>query len=145
MIRKNLFRGMLFAGILSLCSCHSGKKESLAGGEAMDINVVVDDDLYQGIDSVLVLDKLVRLESEPLLASIDRLVFAGQRIFLTDGTSRLFCYDMDGKFLYKIDAVGNGPGEYTELSFFTVDTEKREIAVYDRRTATLLFYAMDQG
>lgn len=143
---KNTFQSiLLLIGLLFFQSCHSDKKTNSNAGEPLVINVTVNDSLYQDIDKNLSLSKLIRLDSEPMLTSIKRFRFANKRIYLTDETARLFCYDMDGKFIYKIDAQGNGPGEYSDISFFTINEEKKEIAVYDNMRAALLFYDMDEG
>lgn len=145
MMKNILIRSAIFVFLLSAYACHSDKKAAVTDDGVRNIHVTVNDSLYQGIDSVFSLERLITLDSEPLLTSIKRLEFADGRIFLTDESSRLFCYDDDGKFLYKIDARGNGPGEYVDITFFTVDAEKKEIAVFDNQAARILFYDMGNG
>lgn len=142
---KKIIQSIILIGLLTLHACKSEKKEHFINVKPTDINVTVNDGIYQNIDSILSLDRLVRLDSEPLLTSVKRLEFTDDYIFLTDETARLFCYNKEGQFLYKIDAQGNGPGEYADITFFTVNTPNKEIVIYDNRTANLLFYSMDKG
>ena len=43
----------------------------------------------------------------------------------------LFVFDMNGRFVRKIGSLGQGPGEYSQLSDFTIDTEKKYIYLLD--------------
>jgi hypothetical protein len=52
-------------------------------------------------------------------------------IIFSDNVFQLF--DMNGRFIRKIDRLGRGPGEYTNIiRHFEVDEEKHHIIVFDR-------------
>lgn len=145
MNKRTFIQSVMLIILLALHSCNSEKGKHSIDSQATTVHVTINDGFYQNIDSILSLDKLIRLDSEPLLTSIKRFEFTENRIFLTDETARIFCYDKEGKFQYKIDAQGNGPGEYAEISFFTTNPQQKEIVIYDNKTANLLFYSMDKG
>lgn len=50
----------------------------------------------------------------------------------------LLCFDKTGKFLYKLEQQGRGPGEYTYLSDYDIRPEKNLVAVLTR--GKLFFY-----
>jgi len=50
----------------------------------------------------------------------------------------LLCFDKTGKFLYKLEQQGRGPGEYTYLSDYDIKPEKNLVAVLTR--GKLFFY-----
>ena len=43
----------------------------------------------------------------------------------------LYVFDMNGRFVRKIGSLGQGPGEYSQLTDFTIDTENRFIYLLD--------------
>ena len=48
-----------------------------------------------------------------LINNINRLFYCNQKIYLFDDRSKqILCFDDNGKFLFKIHSVGQGPGEY---------------------------------
>lgn len=51
--------------------------------------------------------------------------------------------DMNGKFFREIKAIGKGPGEYVGLFDFVLDTERKEIAIYDRAQKKLIRYSFN--
>ncbi len=55
---------------------------------------------------------------------IEKIECYKDKIFLLNAHqshSNILCFDMDGNFLFKIDRLGNGPGEYTYLGDFFID------------------------
>ncbi|MDR1224139.1 MAG: 6-bladed beta-propeller, partial [Tannerella sp.] len=56
-----------------------------------------------------------------LIASIGKIEIRNDRIFIMDNLARsVYIYEMDGKYWGKINATGQGPGEYAHLSYMTV-------------------------
>ena len=52
-------------------------------------------------------------------------------------------FDRNGKFLNKIDRIGQGPGEYINIRSITVDYIREEILIYDGPTRRLLKYSYE--
>lgn len=103
------------------------------------------EDFYNNLDEYLRITSFVKLASEPLLAPIKNVQIVDGHIYVLDRMNRLVCYDMQGKVLFDIDAMGNGPGEYAEISTFTVDTGKNELVLYDNSKTSLFFYTLNEG
>jgi hypothetical protein len=56
-----------------------------------------------------------------LIANIDKIEIKNNRIYIMDQLAQsVYVFDMDGKYLDKIHKHGQGPGEYTNLSYMTV-------------------------
>ena len=56
-----------------------------------------------------------------LIGEITKLICLNNLIYIADNISKsIFVFDMSGKLRTKIHSVGSGPGEYTNISYFTV-------------------------
>ena len=72
---------------------------------------------------------------EAFFSEINKLIIKNNRIYILSDDeavrhSKLFVFDISGKFLHKIGSLGNGPGEYVRYINFTV-TENDEVLVFD--------------
>jgi hypothetical protein len=111
--------------ILGGCQQHKCK-----GIDDFSINIKVGSENYQKeivysslFDSV----KYVKLEmsNESLIGIIAKIRVAEDRIFILDQRLRtLLAFSDTGKFLWKINKIGNGPGEYTEIIDFDLKNDK---------------------
>ena len=54
----------------------------------------------------------------------------------------LFVFDLKGVFLYKIGSIGSGPGEFTAISDFTIDTDKGVVYTLDNNTQIVHAYQL---
>ncbi len=78
-----------------------------------------------------------------LIAAVDKIAFSGDGDFyIGDYFSQktIFRFNGQGKFLAKIGKLGQGPGEYNNLTGFSVDSQGRvfilsdsKIIIYDRK------------
>jgi len=89
----------------------------------------------------------IRLETTPecLVGSIGKLIVFRDRIIIWNGkgkTATFFCFDMAGRFIYKIRNIGKGPGEYIGVQDMFFDEAKELIVVYDASQAKLLKYSL---
>ncbi len=91
--------------------------------------------------------KLIKLETtdDNYIGSLDEVIIAGDRIFCVDSWSSMaiFIFDMEGRYLDKISALGKGPGEYLAITQVAVDTINSIITVYDQKSKRLLKYGFD--
>ena len=68
-----------------------------------------------------------------------RVVSREQRIYVSDAT-RIMCFDIEGRFLYKLDKLGRGPGEYSVIFYFDVDPDNKYLVIPNHNK--LLFYGI---
>lgn len=66
--------------------------------------------------------------SESLITSIVRVLECDNKYYILDGDlSVVFCFDQNGKFLYKIDKNGDGPEDYYLISEILIDQNKNYV------------------
>jgi hypothetical protein len=81
---------------------------------------VKDFDLKNITDSAFLIIPIETNENS-LVSNIDKLEIHNNRIYIMDKLAQsVYIYDMDGKYLDRIRAIGQGPGEYANLSYMTV-------------------------
>jgi hypothetical protein len=132
----------LFFAYLILVSI-SGCKHSAVRVEhpftVMEVDVTSNDEMR--LSEVFKDFRVVRLETNDsvLLADIYYIAQANNRLYVTDRYAViLYVFDETGKFLSSIDRKGQGPGEYTGITQFTVDGEN--IVVMSRNQRKLIIY-----
>ena len=86
------------------------------------------------------LAKFIPLETNTncLITDIIKIILT-DKIYIQDRNSKIFIFNIDGKFINKIDSKGYGPTEYTSISDFTVndsiisiiDTNEKRLMKYD--------------
>ena len=71
--------------------------------------------------------------------------FVDKRIFVLDSkrTNTLCVFGDDGRFITKVSSFGEGPTEYSYLSSFFIDEEKRILTLADYNRAYLRYYDLD--
>lgn len=129
---------------LFLASCQKQERKVFSE-DSYTIHVSVSKEPFSDIAEYLKLSKLVRLDDEPLVAPIKDIEIVNDRIVVLDITSRILCYDMNGKNQFVIDAKGSGPGEYSNIGFFSVDEKNEEIWLYDYSQAMFYRYSLKNG
>jgi hypothetical protein len=72
---------------------------------------------------------ILQTGKEFLIGNIESLLVFDGLIYILDSfiAKGVFVFNMDGKFIGKIGSLGKGPGEYTNISDFTIDTVNQEL------------------
>lgn len=132
-----------FLLVIVIASCTGGNKKEQLNTDVktikIDWNNISDAMDYSPMveDSVLMFP--LETTDDCLIGEVTKLIYQNNLIYIADNTSRsIFVFDMSGKLKTKIHANGNGPGEYTEIWYFTV--HGTDIIVYDINIGKLLFY-----
>lgn len=124
--------------LLIACDSTCRKKEGMiSSGKFQIITPRFDEDLVfdpfpldQYIDSI----RYVKLEltDESMIGDISSLEVYKDRIYILDEqTLSLFLFALDGKFISKICNIGQGPGEYISLDYFSIDKENNHLVLTD--------------
>lgn len=90
--------------------------------------------------------KLVKLETtdESLITRINRLIVYDNKYYLFDEQNKsVFVFDESGKYIFKIHNIGNGPGEYIQLTDFTIDTKNKQIVLLCDIPSCLIYYDLN--
>ncbi len=145
-ITKKLIVFSLFS--LLLVSCNS--KYKLEESPVLENSIIVIkpnlERVQLDISAILDTVRFVKLEivEKSIIGKIDKLIVFEDRIYLLDNqTSSLFVFNMDGKFIFKISKIGHGPGEYTQLDYFDIDFENRQIVLTDLTGYWILKYDLE--
>lgn len=72
-------------------------------------------------------------KGEILIGRINKLLIHNNQLFILDMTfaKSLFVFNKDGSFSHKIGSIGKGPGEYINISDFSIDTKNNVIYILD--------------
>lgn len=128
--------------ILTLSGCNRKIKEKTDIGVNLlkiDWESVSDVADYSSMveDSVLII--ALDTTNAGLIGEVTKLVYQNDLIYIADNlTKSVFVFDMSGKLQHKIHAAGNGPGEYINISYFTVHVT--DLVILDHYQNKLLFY-----
>lgn len=97
--------------------------------------------IFDLVDSISV----VKLEtSENCLMSflVQRIIYKNRFYFFDYKQRIIFCFDNNGKFLYKINKFGRGPDEYEAIASFSIDTFNDQIMILVPY-GSILYYDLD--
>ena len=97
--------------------------ENITRANLQTITVEVEDFNFEDLGNFLEVTSYIQLAAEPLLASIQEIQIKNEKIYIHDKFARMICYDMQGKMIFKIDAKGAGPGEYTDVNTFVINEQ----------------------
>lgn len=138
---KNIYLFILI--ILTFWSCDNVKTSSIS-----NTNVQIFD-LENGADGLsdsLKIEELkyipLETRSECLMSSIRKILVKDNKIYILDNdvANSIFVFSLEGKFIYKINKPGKGPGEYVSLSDFDVDNFGN-IFVNDQMSRKIIKYS----
>lgn len=89
--------------------------------------------------------KFILLEDseDALFAKINKIEVSDSYIFVLERERGLYLFDKNGKFIRTIGRKGGGPGEFISLSDFSINENKKEISLLDRRTQTVIKYTFE--
>ena len=90
--------------------------------------------------------EFVKLETKPncLIYNIDKLYILKNNIYILDEKQNsILTFNNEGKFKYKIDKVGKGPSEYSNISDFIVDENLNRILVYSDYSMKVIEYDLN--
>ncbi|MGY6560157.1 MAG: 6-bladed beta-propeller, partial [Nitritalea sp.] len=135
-----------FASLICICltqihvSCNGQEASSFTGNESTDVVKIIvrSKDIQESF--TVTPEKVsehfvVPLETTDasLIGKLDKAIRHEDKIFVLDSdlAKTVFCFDLDGKFLFKLGRLGKGPGEYRELRDIVLYPSTNEIGVLD--------------
>jgi len=90
---------------------------------------------------------ILETNQNALIGAINSMQVYKDSIFILDkvGANGVFLFNNEGRFLQRIGNIGQGPGEYTTPSDFTLDIKNKYIYILDSRTQKILKYSFENG
>ncbi|MDR1155141.1 MAG: 6-bladed beta-propeller [Bacteroidales bacterium] len=129
--------------LLIFTKCSQNVENSAGDIQVIQIDM---DKIVKSYDMTNIIDtsfSIVPLETNDdcLIGTIDKLEIKADRIYIFDNMSKsIFIFNMDGKFINKINAYGRAPGEYFAISAATVTDST--IIILDIALRKLLEYRL---
>jgi hypothetical protein len=124
-------RNVLLSAVILLLSC--SQRDNGEEGIVIDLDVSKESEIPAS--SLFSRVKTIILESkdECLIGGVDHIEVFDGYIYVLDRfiAKSLFVFDEEGRFVRKIGEFGNGPGEYTGISDFSIDPLNQEIYLLD--------------
>lgn len=128
-------------------SCDESSKDKDQKNNVAEIKVNMMDKYPKGdFEDYFSSSRIVSLETNEhsILSGIDRISFYNNKIFILDRRSEsLVIFNIDGKYLSKIQNTGRGPTEYSSLMDFAIDEETGQLFLYCDRPYKILKYSED--
>ncbi|WP_291528529.1 6-bladed beta-propeller [Bacteroides sp. UBA939] len=138
---------------LSYCSCSSGAKNNHATSPANHNEnlLVIDLDKADYVDRILYSSLfnpprsiLLETKDDCLIKCVSGVQIHQNRIYILDNEyNKLLVYDMNGAFMYQIGRVGMGPGEYSNITDFTIDTQHQFLYMLNHYTNDIFKYSIE--
>jgi hypothetical protein len=141
---KTLF--YLFISILGMSGCSVDTKMKSLNQNIILVNPdnakenLLASELFENL-------KYIPLESkeESLFGEISQLIIYKDRFYILDEnhTQAVYCFDSQGRFIYKIKRSGSGPGEYKNLINIGIDPEKEELFLHCAKKRQILVFDLE--
>lgn len=132
---KNYFSSLLLAGCFMACSGPQKLEGNLSFFEAEEVKM-----------SEIITDySLIKLETKGknLILDVSMMRIWNDRIYILDAFASdktIWVFDMEGKYVGRLGAFGQGPGEYIMPRALMVDEANNRILVKDVARNRLLYY-----
>ena len=126
---------LLFAVLMVSCTTHSHEGS---------INLHQDNSIP--LSELFSEVRLLPLETTPesFISQIREIVYHQSRFYILDSRlQKIFCFDENGKFLFRIAAQGKGPGEYSFIQSINVDAANQQLMLLDPATARVHYFDLD--
>lgn len=115
-------------------SCHSSSQEHLKTASSTLPTIDLSDEVTKK-ESLLLSDAVAKIDvvslevtDQSILGDINQAVVTTHNIWVSHSKEAfVYRFSREGKFLNKVGKVGQGPGEYSQLSQFFVDEIQKEV------------------
>ena len=84
-------------------------------------------DIFESVDLVL-----LETTDQSLIKNIRQVIYFNDRYYVLDSDQAiLFCFDSNGKYLFKVAQFGQGPEEYLRLEHFNIDPHNNQLLLLE--------------
>ena len=137
---KRLF--FLLFPLLIFCGCGENQKDNV-GFVPVIVADLTNEQVKIDLNDLMKNISFVQLEtnSDCLIRGVSKAGFYKDKIFVFDSSypGHLYCFNLDGKFLFKVGEIGNGPADYVSITDFIVDIENSCLWIGDDARKILRF------
>jgi len=128
---------MVLVALLQLSSCQPKHEQN-----RIDLSELTPTSVFDIFSDV----NLVELETTPgsLIGNIAKVISHNGNFFVQDSQAKaILCLNEAGRFLFKITALGRGPGEYNNITDFSIDGENGKLVILDAPLQRVLFFSLE--
>jgi len=131
--------------VLFLFSCSNLQISNFREG-AEEIVIDVKNPTAISLDSMINRVEYIKLETtnESLFKSISQILFVDSFIVISD-QSVVHVFDLSGKFIRSLGRRGQGPCEYIDVDYLTVNPADNSLTIYDRGLDREIHYNITDG
>lgn len=136
------FRGINLESVVNDSLVNLNTSDSTGIVITLPYNLNAEIRLSSLIDSVWYL----KLENHPeaVIGQIDKMEIYDGKIFIFDSqSSSLYVFSKEGKYLFNINKLGKGPGEFAHLWTFSLNRYKNEMLIFDDKLSKTLYYDLE--
>jgi hypothetical protein len=142
---NNTIKNTILFSCIFLYACSTGNKSDDYHRNIPYVNLTVNAESANNLPVDNIKNaRFVKLETNDnsLIGELKHIKVAENRIFILDSNmaKALFVFDYEGKFLFKVGSIGQGPGEYSSVNDFFIDEAKQQIIIYDSNMRNLYYY-----
>jgi hypothetical protein len=141
--------GLLISLMIIFCSC--GRKDT---NDSSDADSIIEIDLLSEPESKVkkLSEFAANIEYIPLQTTenslmssnnVRKIINTNKKIYINNFEG-ILCFNMDGKFLFKLDNRGRGPGEYTSIFDFDISSDNKYLTI-PNYSKLLLYGISDTG
>lgn len=129
-----------------LYSCTSSPaKNKMIGAEEIVINA--QNQIVLSLDSLIKKVEFIKLETTDnnIIGMISQVLFTDSLIIIADNESakNIQVFDIKGKFKYQIGRIGQGPGEYTDITYICINPQTNHLVVFDKGQNKEISYTLE--
>ena len=136
---------LLLFTIITSCNSRKDNVSVIEDTPSKIIKINSSDITQETVGDFLMLDSYIVLSKEEVIGEVQRIIIESEFIYLMDDHDKIFCYDMKGNFIFKIDQRGQGPQEYVHINDFGIDRASEKLFVYDDYSRRMLAFNMKTG
>lgn len=122
----NRERYFIWILLLLMVSCKNNHTKYSIGDASIILDIKNTIDIrFDTISNKQIVYVPLETKEECLIGEVEKIIVKQDKIFVADFTvsKTLFVFDMQGKFLFKINKRGKGPGEYIQFHDFDVNID----------------------
>jgi len=134
--------------MIIFCSCGRKSTDDTSNADSIiEIDLLSEPGSYvkklSGFAANIEYIPLQTVESSLMDGFIRKIVIKDKRIYISNAKN-IMCFDTEGKFLFKLDNEGRGPGEYTVIFDFDISSDNKFLII-PNHSKLLLYGISDTG
>ena len=145
-MKRILFALVICTALISACKggCATDNSLPISADDVIHLEGTFDDNFLENWEYILLDDS----NPDAIMAAVEGIFFDDDLFFLmcgkySNGNSQIKVFDRNGKYLHDIGHMGRARNEYIRICDWAINTQSKEIIVFDNWAQTLKRYKYD--